>query len=135
MIFCHFLVAIASLQPSSLTPQLSTTILTSMLFTTITNTNRKGQVVIPQNMRKALGITKDVPIRLSLRGQVIFVEPIKELVTVAETESSYAELLSHTQGSRASDPESTKGKTAKKEARARSLLTKKKALVKNYVAT
>lgn len=67
--------------------------------TTFTNTNSKGQVVIPVNMRKKLGISEQVPLQITLKGNVIHITPVKGIVTVHDTGSQYLELLKKTQGS------------------------------------
>ena len=65
----------------------------------ITRPNQKGQIVIPQEMRKSLDITSNTSINLILRGGMIFLLPIDEVITKAERESSYSEILKKTQGS------------------------------------
>lgn len=64
----------------------------------ITKPNQKGQIVIPKEMRETLGITADIPLNLVVRGQGIYIYPVEEVVTKAEKENSYLDLLSKTQG-------------------------------------
>jgi len=65
----------------------------------ILTTNDKGQIVIPKEMRKALGINPDIALNLTLRGNGIYIYPIEEVITKLESESSYLSLLEKTKGS------------------------------------
>ena len=65
----------------------------------IAKTNQKGQVVIPQKMRKALGIGAGTVLNLILAGRGIYLYPVEEVVTKTEKESSYLKILARTQGS------------------------------------
>ena len=60
--------------------------------------NEKGQIVIPKEMRDALGIDSNIMLNLILAGKGIYIYPIKEIITNSETENSYAKLLEKTQG-------------------------------------
>lgn len=64
----------------------------------LTNTNSKGQVVIPKKMRDHLGIKPEVPLSIVEAGDGIFISPIKEVITDSEAESSYLKLLEKTKG-------------------------------------
>lgn len=64
----------------------------------ITNTNEKGQIVIPQKMREILGITPSVPLNLILRDNVIYLHPVEEVISKSEKENSYSQILKMTQG-------------------------------------
>ena len=63
-----------------------------------TSTNDKGQLVIPKDMRDALGIDSKVTLSLVLVGNGIYVYPVEEFITKSETESSYLHLLEKTRG-------------------------------------
>jgi len=63
-----------------------------------TTTNDKGQLVIPKEMRDALGIDSSVTLNLVLAGNGIYVYPVEEFITKSETENSYAYLLEKTKG-------------------------------------
>jgi AbrB family looped-hinge helix DNA binding protein len=65
----------------------------------IVKSNIKGQVVIPKEIRDALGINENISLNLILAGQGIYLYPIKEVVTKVEGESSYLKLLEKTKGS------------------------------------
>lgn len=65
---------------------------------TIAKSNQKGQIVIPKEMRKALGIDANMSLNLILRGNGIYIYPIEEVITKAEGESSYLKILQKTQG-------------------------------------
>ncbi len=66
----------------------------------IVKTNEKGQVVIPQAMRKQLGITSKIPLNFVLRGEGIYIYPVEEVITLAQSSNaSYLEILKFTQGS------------------------------------
>lgn len=70
-----------------------------MIISTITRPNRKGQIVLPKNVRKALGIDSNVALNISLRGGGIYIHPVEEVITNEEKESSYLDILLKTQGS------------------------------------
>ncbi len=65
--------------------------------------NVKGQIVIPQEIRKSLGITAKAPLNLIVRGGGIYLYPIEEVLTGLEGESAYLAILERTQGSWVSD--------------------------------
>lgn len=65
----------------------------------ITKPNQKGQIVIPKEFRDQLGIKASAPLNLIIRGRGIYVYPILEVITAAESESSYLKVLERTQGS------------------------------------
>lgn len=69
----------------------------------ITQTNNKGQMVIPSEFRKALGITMNVPLNLTLRDKGIFVHPIISITGLNDSENSYSILLARTKGTWAED--------------------------------
>jgi AbrB family looped-hinge helix DNA binding protein len=69
-----------------------------MKIGTIVQTNQKGQIVIPKRIRKLLGVTPDVSLNLIVRGKGLYIQPIEEVITKAETETSYLDLLKKTQG-------------------------------------
>jgi bifunctional DNA-binding transcriptional regulator/antitoxin component of YhaV-PrlF toxin-antitoxin module len=68
---------------------------------TISNTNSKGQLVIPQEMRKQLAISPNVPLQIMIRGNTIHITPIQSVLTLDDTQAdtSYLEILKKTQGS------------------------------------
>lgn len=65
---------------------------------TVTTTNDKGQLVIPKEMRDALGIDSGATLNLVLAGRGIYVYPVEEFLTKSEAESSYLQLLQKTKG-------------------------------------
>ena len=66
---------------------------------TITKPNAKGQVVIPKRFREELGINKDVLLNISLKGNGVYITPIKSVIPDVYTDSgSYLKLLEKTQG-------------------------------------
>ncbi|OGG26051.1 hypothetical protein A2960_05865 [Candidatus Gottesmanbacteria bacterium RIFCSPLOWO2_01_FULL_39_12b] len=69
----------------------------------IVSTNEKGQIVIPKDARKALGITPNSFLQLILAGNSIIINPIKDVITTLDAESSYMEILKKTAGSWAND--------------------------------
>lgn len=69
-----------------------------MKIGSFTTTNDKGQLVIPKDMRDALGIDSEVTLNLVLAGNGIYIYPVEEFITKSETESSYLHLLEKTRG-------------------------------------
>lgn len=94
-----------------------------MKNTTITTVNTKGQLVIPKDIRNALGITPDVSLKVTLRGQGITIYPIDELVTRGDEENTLFKILEVTHG--AWGPE-TQNEKRKEKARRRKELTASK---------
>ena len=65
---------------------------------TITTTNQKGQIVIPQKIREQLGIYPNSVLNLIPTGDGIYLYPVEEVITKAERENSYLEVLKKTKG-------------------------------------
>jgi AbrB family looped-hinge helix DNA binding protein len=89
-----------------------------MKVSIISYPNEKGQIVIPSDMRKALGITSDSSLQITVRGGGIYIQPVKDVIHDIDTESSYAQILQKVQGSWTgdSDPIVTKRKDLELEA-------------------
>lgn len=86
---------------------------------TVTTTNDKGQLVIPKEMRDALGIDSGATLNLVLAGKGIYVYPVEEFITKSEAESSYLQLLQKTKGTWADeDWDSLQQKRSKLELKA-----------------
>lgn len=64
----------------------------------IVKPNKKGQIVIPRDLRKALGIKSDIALNIVKRGDGIFIYPIKEVITFVDSENSYYKILEKTKG-------------------------------------
>ncbi len=64
----------------------------------ITKPNEKGQIVLPKEMRDALGINANIALNLILVGDRIYIYPVKEILTNSEADSSYLKLLEKTRG-------------------------------------
>lgn len=60
--------------------------------------NEKGQIVIPQEYRKALGINSAVSLNIVLRGGGIYIYPIEGVITKTGQEDSYSKILERTRG-------------------------------------
>jgi len=69
-----------------------------MKIGTVTSTNDKGQIVIPKEIRDALGINSKVTLNMILFGNGLYIYPVEEFVTRVESESSYIYLLEKTKG-------------------------------------
>lgn len=65
----------------------------------IVNTNPKGQLVIPAVIRTRLGITDQVPLQLIVKGNALYIVPIRDVVTASDSDSSYLDILAKTKGS------------------------------------
>jgi len=70
-----------------------------MKIGTFTTPNEKGQIVIPKEIRDALGIDTNVTLNIMQAGKGIYIYPVEEFVTKADEESSYIQLLEKTKGS------------------------------------
>jgi len=70
-----------------------------MNLSTVVTPNQKGQVVIPQAMRKALSILPGQPLQALLRGGGIYLFPIEEVLQKTNHKDAYLEILKRTQGS------------------------------------
>lgn len=64
----------------------------------IAKPNAKGQIVIPKEFRKVLGIDKNVLLNLVLRGGGIYLYPIFEVAPKIDGENSYLKVLEKTRG-------------------------------------
>lgn len=64
----------------------------------IATTNSKGQLVIPASIRAKLGITDQIPLHLVVKGNSIYITPIREIITIAESDNTYFEILKKTKG-------------------------------------
>ncbi len=67
----------------------------------IARTNTKGQFVLPVAMRKALGITPETNLHISLEDKVITISPLPP--KPFQTKKSLYEILKSTQGALAGD--------------------------------
>ncbi|MBU1015071.1 AbrB/MazE/SpoVT family DNA-binding domain-containing protein [Patescibacteria group bacterium] len=64
----------------------------------IAKSNKKGQIVIPKEVRKALGITGESSLNMVLRDMGVYLYPVKEVLTANEKDNAYVQLLEKTQG-------------------------------------
>lgn len=69
-----------------------------MKIYTITQTNQKGQIVIPQKIRKELNIDASVPLHIVQRGKGVYIYPIREIITETGHETPYLKVLEKTRG-------------------------------------
>lgn len=69
-----------------------------MKIGTYTNTNSRGQLVIPKEIRDALGIDSSVTLNMISDGKGIYIYPLEEFITSTESDSSYSGLLEKTKG-------------------------------------
>lgn len=65
----------------------------------ITTPNSKGQIVIPKAIREALGINANTPVNLQVRGDGLYIHPVREVITEHESQDSYLKILEKTAGS------------------------------------
>ena len=77
--------------------------------------NRKGQIVIPKEMRKSLGILADTHLHLLQRGHGIYVNPVKEVTGESFHETSYPALLKETKGKWGEESDQIRIKRRKRE--------------------
>ena len=65
----------------------------------ITQTNKKGQIVIPKKYRDKLGISPDRNLRVSLVDNSLVIQPISGLLVSKNiSDESYMEVLEKTKG-------------------------------------
>lgn len=64
----------------------------------ITKPNEKGQIVIPKEMRKELGIDRNVLLHLFIRGGGLFIQPISDIVAKTGNLDNYSKVLERTRG-------------------------------------
>jgi len=93
----------------------------------ITEPNKKGQIVIPKEFRKVLGITSQTPLNLVLRGGGVYIYPIDEVLTKLESESSFLSILEKTQGAWADDKSWKRTEKRRRKIEQASSLRRKKA--------
>jgi len=60
--------------------------------------NSKGQFVIPQPLRKTLGITAATYLHVLQRGHGMYLYPIQEVIGKRDHENSYHAILKETKG-------------------------------------
>lgn len=70
-----------------------------MKLSHITQVNQKGQLVLPKTMRAQLGISPSTHLHVFLRGKSLIIQPITAISTLAESETSYLDILQKTRGS------------------------------------
>ena len=81
----------------------------------ITQTNQKGQLVIPKEYRDELGITQDVLLRMMKRGHGIYIHPIVGVYEAVESDrSSYLAVLKRTQGTWGPETKADKARVARR---------------------
>lgn len=65
----------------------------------ILQTNAKGQIVIPQAIRKALGIDPNVYLRAKIQGHGLFIAPVQDVVEKATVDdTAFKRILEITRG-------------------------------------
>mgnify|MGYP001612950741 CR=1 FL=1 len=63
----------------------------------------KGQIVIPQRMREALGIGQQAPLQVTMVGEAVVIRPVRAVITSSDTNAAVMEVLKKTAGSWAGD--------------------------------
>ncbi len=69
----------------------------------ITQTNDKGQLVVPKSYRDILGINPKVPLQLLLKTDGFYVRIIENVITANTGSNLYLQLLDNTAGAWADD--------------------------------
>ena len=69
----------------------------------ITQTNDKGQLVVPKSYRDTLGINSHVPLQLLLKTDGFYVRMIENVITKNTGSDLYLQLLDNTAGTWAND--------------------------------
>lgn len=65
--------------------------------------NEKGQIVIPKEMREAMGLTPHSYLQLVSVGKSIIINPITDVVTSQDSDFVYKNILQKTAGAWAGD--------------------------------
>lgn len=82
----------------------------------IVSSNSKGQIVIPKQIRKAVGISAETPLNIVIRGNGIYIYPIHDVISNSQGENIYSKILDRTRGSwRTEDKEDTQEERMKVE--------------------
>jgi len=98
-----------------LNEQLCTKITTSMKIQTIVRPNQKGQMVIPKEVRKQLGIDADSQLHLTVTGSSFVITPLTDQnFPHILSKKTYAEVLAQTKGAWANDDWSRTEQTREK---------------------
>lgn len=76
----------------------------------ISQTNEKGQIVIPKKIRDALGINKNVPLNIIQKDRGIYIHAVEIIQSQEEKNKAFLKILEKTQGTWAGDdwPETEK---------------------------
>lgn len=92
----------------------------------LSNTNKKGQIVLPKEYRDAVGITESTPLTFQLAGRGILVLPVTTILTGNYSQETTHEILRRTQGGwgKPSEEEIKKQKQLDKAERENAELTK-----------
>lgn len=69
----------------------------------ITQTNNKGQLVIPKSYRDALGINPGIPLQILLKSDGLYVRMVENIITKNTGSDLYLQLLDNSVGSWAND--------------------------------
>lgn len=85
-----------------------------MQFITLATSNTKGQVVIPKKIREQLNITPDTILQVGLTANSFVFTPVKSVITLADSDSSYLQILEKTHGSWLEAEKPKKQKTNKR---------------------
>ncbi|HEX9722633.1 MAG TPA: AbrB/MazE/SpoVT family DNA-binding domain-containing protein [Candidatus Paceibacterota bacterium] len=64
----------------------------------VTKATQKGQIVIPKEYRDILHVSEGTPLHISLKGQGIYIQPVKEIIHQEERDDSYLKILEETKG-------------------------------------
>ena len=67
-------------------------------ITHVTKLNTKGQLVIPSEIRNALGLKTNDNVEIKLVGNFIAVSPVKDIITSRSYENTYSSILRDTKG-------------------------------------
>ena len=61
--------------------------------------NEKWQIVIPKHIRDSIGIDDTVPFNITARGKGVYLYPVTDVITSANSDNSYLSILAKTRGS------------------------------------
>lgn len=74
-----------------------------MKIRNLVKTGPKGQIIIPKEMREALGLRENSHLSITIRNKGIYIEPVEEFIYPGTKDLSYTAVLEKTKGAFATE--------------------------------